>query len=62
MGATSLLECLMPLENTLRTQTYLVEDALSLADIAVALDLKQLADKVASKSCTSWATILIPFV
>lgn len=40
----------MPLENILKTQTYLVEDTLSLADIAVALDLKLIADKVLSKS------------
>ena len=45
-----MLECLLPLEDTLKTCTYLVEDTLSLADIVVALDLKQLADKVSLKT------------
>lgn len=45
-----MLECLLPLENTLKTCTYLVEDTLSLADIVVALDLKRLADKVSQST------------
>ena len=35
-----------PLESTLSTCTFLVEDTLSLADIIVALDFKKVADKV----------------
>ncbi|KAL3156197.1 hypothetical protein ABBQ32_012481 [Trebouxia sp. C0010 RCD-2024] len=44
--AASMLDSLSPLENTLNTCTYLVEDTFSLADVVVALDFKKVADKV----------------
>lgn len=44
--AASVIKGLLPLETILLTQTYLVQDTLSLADIVVALDLKHTADTV----------------
>lgn len=45
-NASGVLEFLKPLDDTLKTCTYLVQDTLTLADIVVALDLKRVADKV----------------
>ncbi len=38
----TLINNLMPLERALSAQTYLVQDALSLADIVIALDIKHM--------------------
>ena len=40
------MQSLLPLEEALEPQTYLVQDTLSLADIIVAFDLKQPLEQV----------------
>ncbi|DBA82977.1 TPA: hypothetical protein ACH3X1_006755 [Trebouxia sp. C0004] len=59
----TVINSLMPLERALLAQTYLVQDTLSIADIAIALDIKHrasgvLADKALANVSRWYRTIL----
>ncbi|DBA82318.1 hypothetical protein WJX79_003903 [Trebouxia sp. C0005] len=59
----TMMNSLMPLEQALRAQTYLVQDTLSLADIVIAVDIKHmasgvLADKALANVTRWYRTIL----
>ena len=60
----AIVQSLLPLEQLLSNQTYLVQDTLSLADILVAFDLKQPLEQVMpfawcllSETCTGHAPL-----
>ena len=45
---SKVIQSLLPLEKLLTSSTYVVQDSFSLADIVLAVDLKQTADTVRS--------------